>query len=123
MKKIFLAMIAFFALVYVVVINNFPDVQINKYKNAEVVHENNVTEKGWIPAILPDSAYDISETHDLDTNEIFGSFYYKQKDEPAFLEHLTVYEDINNTLVWENFLFKVDQEQNKVKYRNKPVQK
>ncbi len=121
MIKIFLAILAFFALSYVVLTNYYTDVQINKYKDIQVVKENQVIQKGWIPAILPESAYEIVETHDLDANTLFGSFYYKDKDEAGLMEQLTVKEDMNNTLEWGNFLFKVDTKLNRVKFRNKPA--
>ena len=121
MIKIFVAILSFFVLFYFVLTNYYTDVQINKYKDIQVVKENQVIEKGWIPAILPESAYDIVETHDLDTNTVLGSFYYKEKDEAGLMKHLSVKEDTNNTLEWGNFLFKIDKKFNYVKYRNKPI--
>ncbi len=121
MKKMLLAMLGFFVLVYFTLIHYFPDTQINKYPDIQTVMDNNATQDGWIPAILPASAYDIAETHDLDANTLFGSFKYKEIDEKRFMENLTAVDDMNNTLEWGNFLFKVDQAKNKVQYRNKPV--
>ena len=75
---------------------------------------------GWVPAILPVSAYEITETHDIDKNELFGSFKYKEADEKAFMSQLSKHS--NDTKVpyeWENFLFIVDSEKNSVKFRNK----
>jgi hypothetical protein len=118
--KIFLAILAFFALSYIILTNYYTDVQINKYKDIQVVKENQVIQKGWIPAILPDSAYEIVETHDIDTNELFGSFKYKQNDEEKLMEDLTIVQDMNQTYTWENFLFKVDINNKRVKFRNKP---
>lgn len=121
MKKMLLAMIGFFGLAFIVINYTFPDVTINKYNNIEAVRENKAIQQGWIPTIIPDSAYDISESHDLDKNTLFGSFSYKEKDEVGFMDHLTVQEDMNNTLQWGNFLFKVDKESNHVQYRNKAI--
>ena len=121
MKKIFFAILGFFILFYFILSNFYSDVQINKYKDIDVVKENQVIQKGWIPAILPESAYEITETHDLDTNTLFGSFYYKEQDEAGFMEHLSVRHDMNNTMEWGNFLFKIDKKRNYVKFRNKPV--
>ncbi len=114
-------MLGFSIVAYFMIIHYFPDTQINKYPDIQTVKENNATQNGWVPAILPDSAYDIAETHDLDTNTLFGSFSYKEQDENSFIEQLTVKEDMNNTLEWGDFLFRVDKEQNKVKYRNKMI--
>ena len=121
LKKMLLAMLGFFVLVYFTLIHYFPDTQINKYPDIQTVMENNATQNGWIPAILPESAYDIAETHDLNANTLFGSFKYKEKDEEKFMENLTVVDDMNNTLEWGNFLFKVDKKLNNVKYRNKII--
>ena len=120
LKKMLLAMLGFFVLVYFALVHYFPDTQINKYPDIQTVMENNATQDGWIPAILPASAYDIAETHDLDANTLFGSFKYKEIDEKKFMENLTAVVDMNNTLEWGNFLFKVDKKLNNVKYRNKP---
>ena len=115
-----LALLVFAALVFLMLYTTFEDVQINKYPSMDEVKENAAIEKGWIPSILPNSAYDISETHDIDNNTLFGSFYYKEKEEATLMGNLTQFEDRNNTFQWENFLFKVDTTLNKVQYRNKP---
>jgi hypothetical protein len=83
------------------------------------VKDDTAIERGWIPEILPESAYDISETHDLDSNQLFGSFNYKEPDEKKFLAQLTVMPDMNDTMEWGNFLFKIDKAHKHVKYRNK----
>jgi hypothetical protein len=118
-KKTLLAMLLFFVAVYFILTHYFGDVEINKYDSKATAQQEQAIERGWIPAILPESAYEISETHNLDTNELFGSFYYKDKDEKIFMENLTLMPDMNNTLEWGNFLFRIDQEKNHVKYRNK----
>ena len=112
-------MLLFFVAIYFILTHYFGDVQINKYDSKAAAQQEQAIEKGWIPSILPESAYEIAETHDVDRNELFGSFYYKEKDEKAFMENLTLMSDTNNTMEWGNFLFKIDQEKNRVKYRNK----
>jgi len=123
MKKIIIGILLFFVAVFFIIRANFSDVIINKYPSYASVIENNGTQQGWIPAILPKSAYDIKETHDLDSNTLFGSFFYKEEDEEVFLGELTAVEDMNDTLIWENFLFKINREKNHVKYRNKKALK
>ena len=113
-------MLAFFGLFYFALSSYYSDVQINKYEDREVVLENQIIEKGWIPSILPKSAYEIRETHNIDDNTLFGSFNYKEHDEAALMQHLTVKPDMNNTLEWGSFLFQVDKEKNYVQFRNKP---
>jgi len=119
LKKMLLALLAFGALVFFILYSTFEDVQINKYPTMEEVKEDNALDRGWIPAVLPDSAYEISETHDIDTNQLFGSFNYKEPDEKKLLEQLIIIPDTNGTMEWGNFLFKIDKENNHVKYRNK----
>jgi len=119
MKKIIVAMLLFILAVYYLLTSYLSDVQVNKYSDRETVKKNQAIERGWVPAILPESAYDISETHDLDTNELFGSFQYKEKDEESLLKNMTASPDENTTLEWGDFLFKIDREKNRVKYRNK----
>ncbi len=120
MKKIFIASLIFFTLFYFLLNHFFSDMQINKYPNLQEVKNDTAIQRGWIPAILPDSAYNIVESHDLDTNTIFGSFNYKEKDEETFIQHLTDLNDAEHMLEWGNFLFKVDKKINLVKFRNKP---
>ncbi len=120
MKKLLVIIVVIAGLVYFLLSSFSSEVQINKYEDLEVVKEQAAIQKGWIPAILPSSAFDIVETHDIDTNTLFGSFSYKEKDEEKFLQNFIITNDTDNTLEWEKFLFRVDTELNKVKFRNKP---
>jgi len=95
--------------------------QISKYPNLQTVKEDRGIEKGWVPAILPGSAYDIEETHDIDTNQLVGRFYYREKDEAGLMEKMTALPDSNGTYEWGGFLFRVDRKKNLVRYRNRPV--
>ena len=120
-KYILLLIVSFLVLGYVVFTARYSDVQINKYEDIEVVKENKAIQNGWVPAILPNSAYEITETHDPAANTLFGSFKYKEQDEAGLMEHLTVKQGKDNTLEWGDFLFRVDKTLNYVKYRNKSV--
>ena len=95
----------------------FSDVQINKYTDMAAVKDQNAIKEGWVPSILPPSAYEITETHDIDKNELFGNFKYKEKDEANFLKQLTP--KTPEIQQWDNFLFKVDTKLNLVQFRNK----
>ncbi len=119
MNKLILGMVVIGVGVYMMFSYFFTDVQINKYSSIEAVYDEEAIKRGWIPKILPKSAYEIVETHDIDKNTVYGSFKYKEKDESEFLNYLSKMNDINNTLVWEKFLFRVDNESNSVKFRNK----
>lgn len=39
---------------------------------------------GWLPRVLPDSAFDIAERHNLDTNRGHGTFRFAAKDVESF---------------------------------------
>ena len=110
-------MMLFFVGVYFVLSNYFTNVEINKYDSIETAKEQKAIEQGWIPKNLPTSAYDIAETHDLDTNVLVGKFSYKEKDEVAFLAGLKKSDDVYEA---EGFLFKVNTELNLVNFRNVP---
>jgi len=119
MKKIIIGILLFFIVVFFLIRSTFSDVIINKYDSYQTVMEDNATEHGWVPSLLPKSAYNITETHDLDKNQLFGSFYYKEPDEVKLMNELTLLPDSNQTFEWGNFLFKVDKKANQIKYRNK----
>jgi hypothetical protein len=116
MKKVLLIVVLVVTLLYWLLTSYFPDVEINRYDSIETVKENSVMEKGWIPKIVPASAYDIVETHDAHNHEIFGKFSYKERDEEQFLSNL---KESNGFYEGEQFLFKIDKEKNMVSFRNK----
>ena len=110
-------MVLFFVGVYFVLTSYFPEVQINKYDSVETAKKQEAMQNGWLPNNIPNSAYDISETHDLDTNTIFGKFSYKEIDEESFLSKL---KESNGMYELDGFLFKVDKKLNLVNFRNAP---
>lgn len=120
MKKLLIAMVVLAGLVYLLFSTFIVDVQINKYADKAVAIEQKAIEKGWVPSILPESAYDIAETHDIDKNTLFGSFKYKEADEKRFLQNLTALNDEQNTTTWGDFLFRINTNKNIVKFKNKP---
>jgi len=75
MKKIIIGILLFFVAVFFMLKYYFADTIINKYPDVESVKKENAIQEGWVPALLPDSAYDIEETHDIDSNQLFGRFY------------------------------------------------
>ena len=116
MKKVLAIVLLVVGALYWLLSSYFPDVEINRYDSIGTVKENKAIEKGWVPKILPPSAYDIVETHDADNNSVFGKFTYKEEDEEAFLTKLKV---SNKIYEGENFLFKINKEKNMVDFRNK----
>ncbi len=113
--------VLFFGGTYFAIDHYISDIDVNKYKNVKEVRKDKAIERGWVPAILPKSAYNITEIHDLDTNRLYGRFYYKEKDETLLLQHLEFIEDTNDTYVWQDFLFRLNIQKNIVKYRNNPL--
>ena len=121
MKKLLIASVAVAAAVYLLFTAFIQDFEINHYSDLQAVKEQQAIEKGWVPALLPPSAYEIAETHDLDSNEVYGTFRYKEPDEAALLSTLTDLHDQNGTMAWEGYLFRIDREKNRVSYRNRPA--
>ena len=120
-----IASVIFFTLFYFllnfILSHYFQDMQISKYSDLQEVKTDTAIQRGFIPANLPASASKIVESHDLDTNTIFGTFNYEEKDEETFMQNLTDLNSADDMLEWGNFLFKVDKESNHVQYRNRPI--
>ena len=121
MQKTILIIITIGVVVYLLFSTLISDAVINKYDTIQTAREQNATMNGWIPEILPPSAYDIAESHDPKKQEVFGLFRYKEVDEAAFLSKLAKSNEYNQTMVWGDFLFHIDKEKNIVKFRNRPV--
>ena len=54
------------------------------YTSAAAARTAGGVARGWIPEELPDSAFSISESHDLDTNTGGGSFSFGAADADEF---------------------------------------
>ncbi|HLK97978.1 MAG TPA: hypothetical protein VK364_09440, partial [Hymenobacter sp.] len=61
------------------------------YKNLGEARAAQVFEKGWLPDILPASAYDLEVITTVDVAAGRGSFYFDPKDYPAFTAKLSAY--------------------------------
>ena len=107
---------AIYTILFIVFLLGCSDSQQNYYKNKDAIIKDNAIQRGWIPSIIPDSAYKIEEEHNLDTNILKGSFQYNEKDENIFLNKL---EKSNEQFIWKDFVFTLDTENNKVEFRNK----
>ncbi len=99
------------------------------YHDKAAVLEDRAIEYGWIPDILPDSATQISETHDLDTNTGVGEFVFHERDERWPRERLEIrlvsqirqhvlkrynLPDTHEVFIWGNFIVSVDWEKHVV---------
>ena len=118
MKKILLIIVIFFLGVYFLLTKFFPNVEINRYDSLETVKTQGGIKRGWIPKNLPASAYDIAETHELDSSTVVGKFSYREEDEKSFLAGLAKGSD--GVYEADGFLFKVDSSNNLVNFRNVP---
>jgi len=58
----------------------------------------------------------VSDANSAEAEDVFA---FKEDDEEQLMEGLLLHKDMNNTYVWEGFLFKIDRNINKVKYRNR----
>lgn len=64
------------------------DVIHSCYATADYVKRDEAIERGWIPEILPNSATDISESHDLDLNVGSGIFSFSPVEVESFRARL-----------------------------------
>jgi len=119
MKTFLISLLALILITSIVLLSYPSDEQTNSYKDVLAAKVDNVIENGWIPTIIPESAYDIEVTHNLDTHVFYGSFQYKEKDENTLLKHLTLIEENDKTYTWKDILFHIDTKLDKVWYRNK----
>lgn len=60
----------------------------SRYATAAHVRRDEAIERGWIPVVLPESATDISESHDLDLNTGSGTFSFSLAEAAAFRTEL-----------------------------------
>ena len=118
-KKLIIATLLVAASLYLLLTAFVKDITVNQYKDLTVAKEQQAIDQGWVPAIVPASAYEIKEMHGRDAGGIFGQFRYKEADEAAFVAQLKPTGDGNGTLTWGAFLFRVDTRKNLVKYRDK----
>ena len=59
------------------------------YATAAAARADGGVARGWLPDELPDSAFSISESHNLDTNTGEGSFRFAASDADSFRAKLT----------------------------------
>jgi hypothetical protein len=58
------------------------------YRSMDDAQKAGALHQGWLPAFLPPGAAEIRERHDIDTNEIWGSFDFTQADDTALRQAL-----------------------------------
>ncbi len=88
------------------------------YVDLQDARFHGAVERGWIPPVLPESARNIQEWHDLDSNEGQIRFQFDPADAQAFLAELTV-EGANTVYrdptIGTVFYFTVDAEKGEAK--------
>jgi len=60
------------------------DLAANQYATLVEAREDRLFERGWLPDILPSTAYDIAVENDLDLNRSQGSFSFAPDDFERF---------------------------------------
>jgi hypothetical protein len=66
---------------------DFVETSTNQYSNYKEAVADGALQRGWLPRNLPDSAHNIVETHNSDTNELWAKFQLDQADINGFLGH------------------------------------
>ncbi len=61
----------------------------SQYEDLNAVREDGAFERGWFPSWMPETAVDIHEFHDLDTNQQAMSFRLKNDAEIEWPAHCT----------------------------------
>lgn len=56
------------------------NVQSNYADKAKAISEGRLVEKGWMPNQIPETSYDIRESHNLDLNTGQGKFFFKPEE-------------------------------------------
>ncbi len=65
------------------------DTETNAYATRAEAEAAGAIARGWVPRGLPDSAYEIREVHDVDSNQRWGLFNFAAADRDALRRILT----------------------------------
>jgi hypothetical protein len=84
------------------------DIVISEYDSFYEAESDLIFERGWLPEIIPSSAYQIETENDLDENTSEGSFMYKGSIS-SFTSRLIKYEDELNLLIEDGYFFDLDE--------------
>lgn len=89
------------------------------YKNLQEAKNDSLFKRGWLPDILPPSAYNINISTNLDTNESKGCFFIKENEFDLFLSKLKLIYD--NNYKFNSFTFIINKSTGEVKYTNQSI--
>lgn len=79
MKKV-IYIVGIIALLFVVLLYLFSSIEVSHISFSSYVEAQPSIKAGWLPAWLPKSAYDISESHDIDSNISWTKFRFSAKE-------------------------------------------
>lgn len=63
----------------------FSEMTTNQYADYKEAEVDGALQRGWLPRNLPASAHGITETHNIDTNQIWVRFQFDRADIKSFL--------------------------------------
>lgn len=58
------------------------------YSNIDAARKAGAVQKGWIPSVIPESATEIYERHNLDTNRVWMRFRFDRNDIKGLIQQL-----------------------------------
>jgi hypothetical protein len=73
------------------------DVIESTYSSATDAKDRGAVERGWVPALLNQETFGIRETHNIDTNEVWGTFQFTQGKNPVDPSKVTPVSDEDAT--------------------------
>lgn len=59
---------------------DFVETTTNQYSNYKEAVTDGALQRGWLPRNIPDSAHEITEAHNVDTNEVLAKFKFDRVD-------------------------------------------
>jgi len=62
----------------------FDETLESHYQNKQEIIADKAIERGWLPNNIPESAHDIYERHELDTNHGYGRFHFDKDERETF---------------------------------------
>ena len=70
------------------------DTVTSRYATLTAARSDNLFERGWLPDILPPSAYSIRTSNDLDVNTSEGEFFFAPSDYSLFASRVQPYMNV-----------------------------
>ncbi len=77
-----------------------PDEKENRYADLVAADDDGARGRGWIPRFIPESAHDIIERHNVETNEIWLTFRKAEEELGGIADRCEIVEV--SEIVWPN---------------------